>query len=68
MNFIASCRAGFPRGRHRQQGAAAIEYALLAALIAVVIVGSVTQTGVSLFALYSDVATQVACATSGIGC
>lgn len=47
---------------------AAIEYGLIAALIAVVIVGSVTQTGVFLLALHTDVATRVVCAIGGAGC
>jgi pilus assembly protein Flp/PilA len=68
MNSVAHHRVERFRLRRLQRGVTAIEYALIAALIAVFIVGSVTQTSVSLRALYSDVATQVACATGGVGC
>lgn len=42
------------------EGVTAIEYALLGALIAVVIVASVGVVGTQLLALYSAVSTQIA--------
>jgi len=50
--------------RRRQRGVTAIEYALLGALIAVVIVGAVATTGTSLLTLFTDVADRVACAAA----
>lgn len=47
-----------------QRGVTSIEYALIGALIAVVIVGAVSNLGLSLGNLYDNVATQVGCAVS----
>lgn len=62
MNPLAECATG--RTRRRQRGVTAIEYALLGALIAVVIVGAVATTGTSLLTLFTDVAGKVACAAA----
>lgn len=45
---------------YREDGVTAIEYALIGALIAVVIIGSVTNVGLNVLALYQNVADQVA--------
>lgn len=45
--------------RRRQRGVTAIEYALIAGLIAVAIVGAVTFVGTTLSDFYGGVATQV---------
>ena len=42
-----------------EDGVTAIEYSLIAALIALIIVGAVTAAGTNLNLLYSDVATKV---------
>lgn len=42
-----------------ESGATAIEYGLIAALIAVVIVGGVTAVGTSLDALFNNVASEL---------
>ena len=42
-----------------EDGVTAIEYSLIAALIAIIIVGAVTAAGTNLNLLYSDVATKV---------
>lgn len=47
-----------------EDGATAIEYALLAALIAIVIVAAVTNTGLSLQALFVNVAAEVGAAVA----
>lgn len=49
MNNTAS---GFAAGLADENGVTAIEYGLLAALIAVTIIGAVSATGTSLSALY----------------
>ena len=48
-----------------ESGVTAIEYALLASLIAVVIVGAVTTVGLNLGVLYDMLATEVSDAISG---
>ena len=47
-----------------EDGATAVEYALLGALIAVVIVTAVTSTGLNLQALFVNVAAEVSVAVS----
>lgn len=42
-----------------EEGVTAIEYGLIAALIAVVIIGAVTQVGVKLDAIFDYIATQL---------
>jgi len=49
-----------------EAGVTAIEYALLASLIAVAIVGAVTTVGLNLGVLYDMVATEVSDAISGV--
>lgn len=49
-----------------ETGVTAIEYALLAALIAIVVVGSVTATGNSLLGLWTAVSDAVAAAVGGV--
>lgn len=48
-----------------EDGATAVEYALLGALIAVVIVVAVTSTGLNLQALFINVAAEVSAAVAG---
>jgi pilus assembly protein Flp/PilA len=50
---------------HEESGATAIEYGLIAGLVAVAIITALTMLGGSLDNLFSDVATQVDGATSG---
>lgn len=50
--------------RRRQTGVTSIEYALIASLIAVVIVGAVSATGANVSSLYNHVAAKVSCALS----
>lgn len=42
-----------------EDGASAIEYALVASLIAVAIIGSVSAIGTKLSALYADIAAKI---------
>ncbi|WP_426338722.1 Flp family type IVb pilin [Pseudoduganella sp. S-14] len=49
---------------HNDPGVSAIEFALLAGLIAVVIVVSVSKAGTDLLSLFTFVASQVLLATS----
>ena len=42
-----------------EDGATAVEYGLMVALIAVVIIGGVTAIGVALNAMFNDVATEL---------
>ena len=49
-----------------ESGVTAIEYALLGALIAVVIVGAVGATGTSLLGLYTSVAAKISAALGGL--
>jgi len=44
---------------HNEAGATAIEYGLIAALIAVVIIGAVTVVGTSLSTTFSTVSTSI---------
>ena len=44
------------RSGHRDEGATAVEYALLVGLIAVIIVSSVTLLGGSIDAMFADIA------------
>lgn len=53
--LIHFCR----RLRQDESGAAAVEYGLLAGLIAVVIVGSVTTLGTTLKGIFDTIATKI---------
>ncbi|MCL4745308.1 MAG: Flp family type IVb pilin [Burkholderiaceae bacterium] len=53
------------RLRARQAGVTAIEYALIAALIAVVILASVSLTGTNLKALYDSSTSKILAAIRG---
>jgi pilus assembly protein Flp/PilA len=68
MTAIGWSRCRRTPGRSRQRGVTSIEYALIGALIAVVIAGSVTQVGTTLSSLFTRVADGVSCATVGTGC
>jgi pilus assembly protein Flp/PilA len=46
--------------RYSDEGATAVEYALIAALIAVVVIAGVALLGLNLKAQYDDSATQIA--------
>jgi pilus assembly protein Flp/PilA len=50
-------RKGFLR--RREAGATAVEYALMASLIALVIIGAVTLVGAQLQAIFADAAARV---------
>lgn len=54
-------------GRHAQRGVTSIEYALVGALIAMVIVGTVTTLGLTLEDFYTMVSGEVAKVTPGGG-
>jgi pilus assembly protein Flp/PilA len=45
---------------HEDEAATAIEYGLIAGLVAVVIIGALTLTGTSLQSVFNTVATQLA--------
>lgn len=42
-----------------EQGATAVEYALLVSLIAIVIIGAVTAFGLDLESIFTDITTQI---------
>ena len=50
---------GFQRFLSDEEGVTAIEYALIASLIAVVIIGAVTTTGTSVKCTFADVASAL---------
>jgi len=56
-----------PSGRRAQRGVTSIEYALIGALIAMVIIGTVTTLGLTLEDFYTLVSDEVAKATPGGG-
>jgi pilus assembly protein Flp/PilA len=56
QNFIAIMLAG----RDEEKGATAVEYGLMVALIAVVIIAAVTTLGDNLSGMFDGVATDVA--------
>lgn len=43
----------------RQRGVTSIEYALLSALITLVILGAISSTGTAVFDMWTNIATQV---------
>jgi pilus assembly protein Flp/PilA len=49
----------FKQFLHDEEGAVAIEYALLAALIAVVIIASVTNIGTAIVGVFESIATTL---------
>ena len=55
QNFIAIMLAG----RDEEKGATAVEYGLMVALIAIIIIGGVTLLGGNLAALFNNIATQI---------
>jgi pilus assembly protein Flp/PilA len=54
QNFLTQ-----PLRKDREQGATAVEYGLMVALIAVFIIGAVTLVGTGLDALFNDVADEL---------
>ena len=62
MQYFVSRVKGFLR---EEEGVTAIEYALIAALIAVVIIVGATAVGLNINALFSFVAGQLAGAVTG---
>ena len=56
LNGLARCQAVL---QHQQRGATAVEYGLMVALIAVVVIVAVTALGTNLSALFNTVATKV---------
>jgi pilus assembly protein Flp/PilA len=52
------------RGEHNDEGATAVEYALLVGLIAVIIISSVTLLGGNIDAMFDDIANQLGGGTS----
>lgn len=63
--FRRACRA-MKSAMRDEAGVTAIEYALLAALIAIVVVGSITSAGNSLNGLWTMVSTEVAAVVAGL--
>lgn len=53
-------RALLDRFLHEDDAATAIEYGLIAGLVAVVLIGALTLTGTSLQSVFNTVATQLA--------
>lgn len=64
---VSAARAGSGQNRNRQRGVTSIEYALIAALIAMVIVGTVTSLGVSVSDFFNFVSGEVAKAAAPAG-
>jgi pilus assembly protein Flp/PilA len=62
MNKIAQ---GMKQFLNDEEGVTAIEYGLIAALIAVVIIGALNLVGGSLTALFTEVSTRLNTATAG---
>jgi pilus assembly protein Flp/PilA len=58
QNFIAARRQALVE-RHGERGATAVEYGLMVALIAVVIIGVVTTLGTNLSSKFGQVGTAV---------
>lgn len=56
MRFLVTLAAFLQELRDREEGATAIEYALIATLIAVVVVIVVTTIGVEVLAMFTPVA------------
>ena len=57
--MMNQCRMQWRRLARDESGAAAVEYGLLAGLIAVVIVGSVTTLGTTLKGIFDTIATKI---------
>lgn len=57
--FLRSLRLSLPNLRSDRRAVTAIEYALIAALIAVVIIGAVTALGHGVSGTFSTVASQL---------
>ena len=51
-----------------EEGVTAIEYGLIAALVAIVIVAAVASSGQSLNTLWTKISTCLTAATGGLGC
>lgn len=68
---VETCRAGawarFRRWVSREDGASAIEYALIAGLIAVSIIGALSVAGANLGDLFDTIATELGDAADGDG-
>lgn len=62
---VRKTRVARPPFARRQSGVTSIEYALIAALIAMAIIVSVTSVGAAVGDLYSHVAHLVGCTISG---
>ena len=59
LKLITRAQARLNSVRSEEQGATAVEYGLIAALIAVVIIGAVTAVGTGLFGTFEDIATEL---------
>lgn len=59
MKLYTRVQARLNSMRSEDDGATAVEYGLMVALIAVVIIGGVTAIGVALNAMFNDVATEL---------
>lgn len=57
-------KAIFKRFRKNEDGATAIEYGLIAALVAVALIGALTLLGTDLAALFGTVSTELQNATN----
>lgn len=64
MAYLDYFKARFNIGLSDDEGATAVEYGLMVALIAVVIIGAVTLLGTNLRSNFSNVATNVGEATT----
>lgn len=59
LSLYTTLQSLFGRVRDNEQGATAVEYGLMVALIAVVIIGTVTALGLALDGKFSEVGTAV---------
>ena len=67
MRMIRSLAPALKRFLRDERGVTAIEYGLIAALIAVVIIGTVTTVGENLDGVFSSIGTSLGSATGGTG-
>ena len=65
MRLIRSLHPALKRFLRDEQGVTAIEYGLIAALIAVVIIGTVTTVGDNLDAVFGSIGTSLGTAITG---
>ena len=65
ITLLREMRRWMPSDENLDEGATAVEYALLVGLIAVIIISSVTLLGGNIDAMFNDIATQLGGGSSG---